>query len=66
MAEYVSKVHAIRMHCGSLASFSHRKTLDTELILLGETESYEPLCRSCFDLARNAQRSLPMNGSSSS
>jgi thymidine kinase len=26
-----------------------------ELVLLGETDNYEPLCRSCFDTARAAQ-----------
>jgi thymidine kinase len=47
-AEYVTKVQAVCMHCGSLAYVSHRKTKSTDLVLLGETESYEPLCRVCF------------------
>lgn len=47
-AEYVTKVHAICMQCGELAYVSHRKTADENLVLLGETDSYEPLCRSCF------------------
>ncbi len=55
MAEYVTKVHAICMHCGELATFSHRTHVSQELVLLGETDSYEPLCRSCFDSARAAQ-----------
>lgn len=50
-AEYVTKVHAICMQCGNLAQFSHRKTSDTALVVLGETDSYEPLCRACFDKA---------------
>jgi len=50
-AEYVTKVHAICMRCGALANHSHRITDQEELIVLGETESYEPLCRSCFDHA---------------
>lgn len=49
MAEYVSKVHAICMNCGNLAYVSHRKTQDDKLVLLGEKESYEPLCRVCFN-----------------
>lgn len=49
-AEYVTKVHAICMNCGSLAHISHRKTTDTNLVLLGETDSYEPLCRDCYNL----------------
>lgn len=50
-AEYVTKVHAICMECGSLAHISHRKTADTNLVLLGETDSYEPLCRDCYNVA---------------
>ncbi len=50
-AEYVTKVHAICMHCGSLAHVSHRKTSHTALVLLGETAAYEPLCRDCFNKA---------------
>lgn len=49
-AEYVTKVHAICMNCGSLAHISHRKTTETNLVLLGETDSYEPLCRDCYNL----------------
>jgi thymidine kinase len=48
-AEYVTKVHAICMTCGSLAHISHRKTAETNLVLLGETDSYEPLCRDCYN-----------------
>ncbi len=48
-AEYVTKVHAICMQCGNLAYVSHRKTNEESLVLLGETDSYEPLCRNCFN-----------------
>lgn len=47
-AEYVSKVHAICVHCGNLAQYSHRMVKNDKLVLLGETENYEPLCRSCY------------------
>lgn len=47
-AEYVTKVHAICMRCGSLASYSHRIVKNDKLVVLGETNAYEPLCRSCF------------------
>ncbi len=47
-AEYVTKVHAICMNCGSLAQYSHRKVNDSNLVMLGETDSYEPLCRDCY------------------
>jgi len=48
IAEYVTKVHAICIRCGSLASYSHRTVTDNKLVVLGETEAYEPLCRKCF------------------
>ena len=48
-AEYVTKVHAICMQCGNLAQYSHRTIKGEDLVVLGETDSYEPLCRSCFN-----------------
>lgn len=48
IAEYVTKVHAVCMKCGSLAQFSHRFAVSNKRILLGEKESYQPLCRSCY------------------
>ena len=47
-AEYVTKVHAICMRCGDVAQFSHRLSNADKLVLLGEKNEYEPLCRSCF------------------
>lgn len=51
IGDYVTKVHAICMHCGDLAHHSHRTVSDATLIVLGEKESYIPLCRSCFNKA---------------
>jgi thymidine kinase len=51
VADYVTKVHAICMHCGDLAHHSYRTVADDTLIVLGERESYIPLCRSCFNKA---------------
>ncbi|CAN5449706.1 thymidine kinase [soil metagenome] len=48
IAEHVTKVHAICMRCGNIANHSHRITNDSELVVLGETNNYEPLCRDCF------------------
>lgn len=48
-AEFVTKVHAICMNCGELAQFSHRLIGNDQQVMLGETESYEPLCRACFN-----------------
>ena len=47
-AEFVTKVHAICMNCGELAQYSHRLVANTQQVMLGETDSYEPLCRNCF------------------
>jgi thymidine kinase len=48
-AEYVTKVHAICVQCGNLANHSHRMDASNDqLVLLGETETYRPLCRDCF------------------
>ncbi|MEA1898137.1 MAG: thymidine kinase [Bacteroidota bacterium] len=48
IAEYVTKVHAICMRCGNLASYSHRLSNNDKRVLLGEKDAYEPLCRECF------------------
>lgn len=48
-AEHVTKVHAICVRCGNLAQFSHRLTDTDKLVLLGETDLYEPLCRYCYN-----------------
>jgi len=48
VAEYVSKVHAICVRCGNLANYSHRKIKDDKIVMLGEKDIYEPLCRSCY------------------
>lgn len=58
IAEDVTKVHAICVRCGSPAQFSHRIIAGDKLVVLGETESYEPLCRSCYLKAREEKESL--------
>lgn len=47
-AEYVTKVHAVCMRCGNLANYSHRLTDADKLVVLGEKDEYEPLCRDCY------------------
>ena len=51
IAEYITKVHAICMRCGNLANYSYRKSADEKIVLLGEKDIYEPLCRSCYNKA---------------
>jgi len=48
IAEYVTKVHAICMNCGDLASYSYRLSDTKDKVLLGEKDSYEARCRKCF------------------
>ena len=48
VAEFVTKVHAICVRCGELASYSFRVTAAADKILLGETDAYEARCRGCF------------------
>ncbi len=48
MAEYVTKVHAICMQCGSVAQYSYRFSKSGNQVLLGEKDQYEPRCRICY------------------
>lgn len=54
-AEYVDKVHAICVRCGSLAHHSHRLAAGDKLVMLGETDKYEPICRHCFAELRDGE-----------
>jgi thymidine kinase len=47
-AEYVTKVHAVCTRTGNLAHYSHRTASSDELVLLGETQEYEPLSRAAY------------------
>ncbi len=53
VAEYVSKVHAVCVQCGKLAQFSHRTVSQTEQVLVGAVEKYQPLCRGCYQKAHS-------------
>ena len=47
-ADYITKLHAICVKCGNIASYSYRKSMHNSQLLLGEKELYEPRCRNCF------------------
>ena len=47
-AEFVTKVHAICTRTGGLAHYSYRKAENESLVLLGETNEYEPLSREAY------------------
>jgi thymidine kinase len=48
VAEFVTKVHAICMQTGELASFSYRLDDDSSKVLLGEKDKYEARSRRAF------------------
>jgi len=58
IAEYITKVHAICPHCGNLATHSYRLTEETDTVVLGEKDKYEPRCRTCYHMGHilNFQR----------
>jgi len=55
IADQITKVHAICVRCGNLAQFSFRKTDEDKVVLLGEKNLYEPLCRVCYNKALNRE-----------
>lgn len=55
IADFVTKVHAICVKCGALATHSYRKNKDlNQRVLLGEKDEYEPLCRFHFNQSMKA------------
>ena len=56
VAEDIQKVHAICVKCGSPANHSHRLSKSDELVVLGETDIYEPLCRHCYNAVIAAEK----------
>jgi len=52
IAEFVTKVHPICIKCGAIAVYSHRLTKDKNTVVVGEKETYEPLCRTCYNKSR--------------
>ncbi len=49
-AEYITKLHAICVHCGNIANFSYRKAPGNDQVMIGNRDLYEPRCRYCFGL----------------
>lgn len=48
-ADYLYKHHAVCTKCGADAWVSHRKSSDTNRIVIGASGEYEPLCRNCYN-----------------
>ena len=55
-AEYVTKVHAVCTHTGNLAHYSFRKAQNDDIVMLGETQEYEPLSRAAYYKALQKQQ----------
>lgn len=55
-AEYVTKVHAVCTRTGNLANYSFRKAANDNLVMLGETNEYEPLSRAAYFKAMHSSR----------
>ena len=51
IAEHITKLHAICLRCGKLAQYSFRKSDEEQVVILGERDKYEPLCRICYNKA---------------
>lgn len=49
IAEFVTKMHAICMKCGNIASYSFRKSGTQEKVVVGDKDIYEARCRKCFN-----------------
>ena len=48
-SDYLDKLTAICMQCGKDATYTQRITKQTQQVVIGETDTYEARCRSCFD-----------------
>jgi thymidine kinase len=55
VADFVTKVHAVCVRCGSYAQFSYRTSAKDQVVLLGAKDIYEPLCRRCYNLANSSR-----------
>jgi thymidine kinase len=64
-AEYVTKVHAVCTHTGNLAHYSFRKAINDKLVLLGETQEYEPLSRAAYYKAIQTQQKQTLSSKNS-
>lgn len=62
IAEYVTKLHAICAESGMIANFSQRVVQQTDKVLVGEKDAYEPRARHCFRPPIDKKRGKPLPG----
>ena len=60
IADYVYKHHAVCTGCGADAWVSHRKVNVEDRFLLGASNEYEPLCRTCYKAIKKEEEK-PVN-----
>lgn len=58
LADYLYKHHAVCVSCGSDGWVSHRKTKNKERVVIGSSQEYEPLCRSCYLKEKEKEEAL--------
>lgn len=60
IAEYVTKLHAVCAESGAMANFSQRVIENTDKVLVGEYDAYEPRARHCFRPSVDRRRGKPI------
>lgn len=60
IAEYVTKLHAVCSESGTMANFSQRVIDDTNKVLVGEYDAYEPRARHCYRPSVDRRRGRPI------
>ena len=57
-AQYITKVHAVCMVCGSVAHYTFRTVQNSNRVLLGEKDAYEARCKTCYVEGRESQKAI--------
>lgn len=58
ISDYLYKHHAVCVGCGTDAWVSNRKTRKQQRVVLGASDEYEPLCRTCYLKEKSEQDKL--------
>ena len=58
-AEFVTKLHAICVDCGTLATYTYRISEEKGQVLIGALDKYKPLCRHCYYKLMNMENDIP-------
>jgi thymidine kinase len=59
VAEYITKIHAICVKCGSTANFTQRTVESEARVEVGASDKYEARCRRCFVPHSDAPTIMP-------